>query len=77
MSLRPGWRLVSVLNPMDQGGLIAPLREPRRSPAMHARLYEGTRGRLVPPPFAGPEGAIGMAEQFSRGCAWADDRQVP
>ena len=29
MSLRPGWRLVSVLNPMDQGGLIAPLREPR------------------------------------------------
>jgi hypothetical protein len=24
--LRPGWRFIRVLNPMDQGGLIAPLR---------------------------------------------------
>src|SRR5215470_11040054 len=25
--LRPGWRFVGILNPVDQGGLIAPFRE--------------------------------------------------
>jgi len=28
--LRPRWRFVGTLNPVDQGGLIAPFREPRR-----------------------------------------------
>src|SRR5271169_2353645 len=34
--LRPGWRFLAILNPTDQGGLIAPLREPRHNPAMSA-----------------------------------------
>jgi hypothetical protein len=36
ISLRPGWRFVGILNPMGQGGLIAPLREPGHNAAMHA-----------------------------------------
>jgi hypothetical protein len=28
--------LLAILNPMDQGGLTAPLREPRHDAAMHA-----------------------------------------
>jgi hypothetical protein len=36
--LRPGWRRIGVLNPVDHGGLIAPLRKPRRDPAMQLRV---------------------------------------
>jgi hypothetical protein len=31
VSLRPGWRFSGILNPIDQRGLIAPLRQPRHN----------------------------------------------
>jgi hypothetical protein len=62
MSLRPGWRFLGILNPMDHGGLIAPLRLPGHYPAMHARLHKGPHGRFVTPKCPGPEGAIGVAK---------------
>jgi hypothetical protein len=66
MGLRPGWRFLAILNPMDQGGLVAPLREPRHNPAVHARLHKGAHRRLVTPDGAGPESAIGIAEYSYR-----------
>ena len=62
MGLRPGWRFLAILNPMDQGGLVAPLGEPRHNPAVHARLHKGAHRRFVTPDGAGPESAIGIAE---------------
>src|SRR5215469_5751597 len=50
------------LNPMDQRGLIAPFREPHHNPAMYTRLHERPHSRLVEPHSAGPEGAVGVAE---------------
>jgi hypothetical protein len=60
--LGPGWRFLGILNPMDHGGLIASLRQPRHNPAMHARLHKGPHRMFVTPHGAGPEGAIGIAK---------------
>src|SRR6266513_4945282 len=62
MRLRPGWRFLGILYPVDHGGLIAPLREPGHNPAMHAGLHEGPHGRLVTPYCAGSLGAISVAK---------------
>jgi hypothetical protein len=66
MGLRPGWRFLAILNPMDQGGLVAPLGEPRHYPAVHARLHKGAHRRFVTPDGAGPESAIGITEYSYR-----------
>jgi len=47
---------------MDQRDLIAPFREPHHNPAMYTRLHERPHRRLVEPHSAGPEGAVGVAE---------------
>ena len=64
--LCPGQRCAGILNPMGQGGFIAPLRQPRHYPAMHARSHKGAHGRLVTPHRAGPESAIGIAKDGNR-----------
>jgi len=53
MGLRPGWRFIAIFKPMDQGGLVAPLRELRHNPAVHARLHKGAHRRLVTPDGCG------------------------
>jgi hypothetical protein len=60
--LRPRRRLAGILNPMGHRGLVAPIREPRHDPAMHARLHKGAHGHLVTPHGAGPESAIGVTK---------------
>ena len=47
VGLRPRRRVVCILNPTDNGGLIAPFREPCHDPTTHARPHKGTHDRLV------------------------------
>ena len=66
MCLGPGRWFVGILNPMGQGGLIAPFGELRHDAAMHPRAHEGAHARLVAPHCAGPESAIGIAKDRNR-----------
>ena len=66
MCLGPGRWFVGILNPMGQGGLIAPFGELRHDAAMHPRAHEGAHARLVSPHCAGPESAIGIAKDRNR-----------
>src|SRR5262249_8962767 len=66
VGLRPRRRLAGIVNPMGHRGLVAPIREPRHDPAMHARLHKGAHGHLVTPHGAGPESAIGVTKDGNR-----------
>jgi hypothetical protein len=51
---------------MDEGGFVAPTRQPRHDPTMRARAHKAAHRRFVAPHRARPERPVGVAQQPGR-----------